>query len=513
MPAAMTLLLSALLAFPHAALAQEGGGGHHDHGGHEASPLAGPLSWGFLTFGAVVIAAVSLILFTGGRPKSVTASDFEKLTGVGGYLAKMRLFSRNARLFMVHVVGMDVIYGTWMVVFNLYLLAVGFDVAFVGLRILLASIASAVASVPAGLISDRIGRKLSFILGDGIGAATSLIAISTQDPTLLLVTAVVGGAFGALHGVAEPAFMAENSENYERVHLFSVSDGTRTAAAIIGSALAGLTPLLFVSADASAKVGLYRAVAYIGIGGWFASLIPAILLRQTAQPKSPREASNNQSLFKQLFGNVKHPDRVWRLTAPEVLVGFGAGFALPLMNVFFKQNLGSPEVEIGATFAAGQAFLVVGSFLAPFFAARLGKVKSITFTRLLSVPFILLIAFSPDVGTAFGSVLTVAGLAYIARITLMNMASPVRSAFGMEILDPAERGTQVGIQLALSSALAGAASYFGARLMDAGDFRTPFFIMAGCYLAATALFWQFFAGREKQLAPVVPAEAGSAAGD
>jgi len=95
----------------------------------------------------------------------------------------------------------------------------------------------------------------------------------------------------------------------------------------------------------------------------------------------------------------------------------------------------------------------------------------------------------------------------------MNMASPVRSAFGMEILDPAERGTQVGIQLALSSALSGAASYFGARLMDAGDFRTPFVIMAGCYLAATALFWQFFARQEKQLAPAVPAEAEAAAGD
>ena len=205
---------------------------------------------------------------------------------------------------------------------------------------------------------------------------------------------------------------------------------------------------------------------------------------------------------------MKHPERIWKLTAPDVLIGFGAGFALPLMNVFFKQGLGSVEVEIGATFAAGQAFLVVGSFLAPLVAVRLGKVRSVVFTQLASVPFILLIAFSPDVGGAVGSVFTVAGLAYIARITLMNMAAPVRSAFGMEILDPAERGTQVGIQLALSSALSGAASYAGARLMDAGDFRTPFFLMAGCYLIANVLFWQFFAGREEQLV-LAPATAAS----
>lgn len=122
-----------------------------------------------------------------------------------------------------------------------------------------------------------------------------------------------------------------------------------------------------------------------------------------------------------------------------------------------------------------------------------------------SVPFILLLAFSPDVGSAFGSVLTVAGLAYVARITLMNMASPVRSAFGMEILNPAERGTQVGIQLALSSALSGGAAYIGARMMDDGDFRTPFLAMAICYLVANILFWQFFGGREKE-----PALAGAA---
>jgi MFS family permease len=385
--------------------------------------------------------------------------------------------------------------------FNLYLLAVGFDIAFIGLRILLAAGTRAVFSIPAGIISDRVGRKLSFILGDGMGAVMSLIAISTANPTLLLVTAVIGGVFSSLHGVAEPAFMAENSEDFERIHLFSVSDGTRTAAAIIGSALAGLVPLMFASGDPVANVELYRMVAYIGIGGWFASLIPAVMLRQVGTPKVAIQG------LRSLFAGVKHPGRIWRLTAPEVVLGLGAGFALPLMNVFFKQNLDSPEVEIGATFAAGEAFLVVGAFMAPLIVARLGKVKSVVFTRMAAIPFILLIAFSSDIGSAFGSVLTVAGLAHISRITFMNMASPVRSAFAMEILDPSERGTQVGIQMALASGLSGLASYAGAQLMNSGDFQTPFFLMAGCILVSNLMFWYFFAGPEEVLAPV-PALSG-----
>lgn len=473
---------------------------------HEASAIAGSLAWGFLGFGALVIAAVSWILFTGKATpgQAATATAFEGMTGVGGYIGKMRLFSRNARLFMVHVVGMDVIYGTWAVLFNLYLLAVGFDVAFIGLRILLAAGTRALLAIPAGMISDRIGRKLSFILGDGIGALMSLIAISTTSAELLLVTGVIGGVFSALHGVAEPAFMAENSEDFERVHLFSVSSGTRTAAAIIGSALAGLVPLIFAGTGEEAIVGLYRTVAYVGIGGWFASLIPAVMLRQTAAP-APAPIQGLRSIF----AGVKHRDRIFRLTAPEVVIALGAGFTLPLMNVFFQQNLGSPAVEIGTTFAAGEAFLVVGAFLAPLVAARLGKVRSVVFTRLASIPFILLIGFSPDLAGAFGSVFTIAGLAYIARITFFNMASPVRSAFAMEILDPGERGTQVGIEMALASSLSGLASYVGARLMGVGDYTTPFLVMAGCYLIATLMFWQFFAGREADLS--LAAEVGAEA--
>lgn len=499
-PSFLKIALALFLVFAMPATAQA-------HGGEgEASVIAGALAWGFLAFGALVIAVVSLILFAGRsrRNRATSAADFESLTGFRGYVGKMRLFSRNARLFMIHVVGMDVIFGTWTVLFNLYLLAVGFDIAFIGLRILLAAITRAALSIPAGLISDRMGRKLSFILGDGMGAVMSLIAISTANPALLLVTAVIGGAFSALHGVAEPAFMAENSEDFERVHLFSVSDGTRTAAAIIGSALAGLVPLVFAGAGEGARVELYRAVAYVGIGGWFASLIPAVMLQQVA---TPRIASQG---WRSLFAGVRHPGRIWRLTAPEAVLGLGAGFALPLMNVFFRQNLGSPEVEIGATFAAGEAFLVVGAFLVPLVAARLGKVRSVVYTRLAAIPFILLIAFSPDVGGALGSVLTVAGLAHVLRITMMNMASPVRSAFAMEILDPSERGTQVGLELALSSALSGGASYLGAQLMNAGDFRTPFFLMAACILAASLMFWGFFARREEDLI-LAPALGGAEA--
>src|SRR5262245_27742476 len=114
------------------------------------------------------------------------------------YVDAVRHFSRNARLYLVHIVGMDMIHGTWEVLFNLYLLAL-FEpthgvvifgqhihaIEFVGLRLAIGAIASGVVSLPAGLLSDRIGRKASFILGDGMGAVISLLNVLIVDPVFL----------------------------------------------------------------------------------------------------------------------------------------------------------------------------------------------------------------------------------------------------------------------------------------------------------------------------------------
>ncbi len=156
--------------------------------------------------------------------------------GFGEYIQRIREFSTNAKLYIVHIVGMDVIYGTWQVLFNLYLLnvfasGVSFEffgipltmsaVQLIGARLLVYGVAGAIVALPVGMISDRIGRKYSFILGDYVGAIIALGNITTLNPTILLITPIFESAFGTLHGVSEPAFMAENSDPAERVHLFS----------------------------------------------------------------------------------------------------------------------------------------------------------------------------------------------------------------------------------------------------------------------------------------------------
>lgn len=422
-----------------------------------------------------------------------TPSVDRDATGLAGYIEKIKLFSYNARLYLLHVIGMDLIHGTWDVIFNLYLLAAGFGVDFIGLRILISGVSRSIAAIPMGWVSDRIGRKAGFILGDGVGAAIALVQIMTVNPAVLLIAPVIGSFFGALHEVTEPAFMAENSEKRERVHLFSVSDGLRTLSAMVGSLIAGFLPLWVANAFGFNKLDAYRIATFIGIAWWFLSLAPAVMLRTYQQPETVLNTKNPKG-FSALWKSVKNPILIARFVTIDALIALGAGFVVPLFNVFFKEGVHAHEHEIGVTFATGSAFLAIAALLSPFVVERLGKVRAVFYTRLLSVPFILVMAFASEVGADVGalSVLSVAGMAYVARTMFMNMSNPAASAFSMETLDPGERATFIGCSTAAYGVLTGLGGLLGSRMMDAGDFRTPFLIMSAMYLLSTALYWVFF---------------------
>ena len=116
------------------------------------------------------------------------------------------------------------IYGSFNVLFNLCLLTLWSDVRFVALRLTISFIASAITAitaVPAGLVSDCIGRKASFILGDGIGAIVALVMIHARSEALLLAGPAFAAFFGNLRHTSEAAFTAESSKPLERIHLFS----------------------------------------------------------------------------------------------------------------------------------------------------------------------------------------------------------------------------------------------------------------------------------------------------
>ncbi|MCH8206090.1 MAG: MFS transporter [Chloroflexi bacterium] len=416
-------------------------------------------------------------------------------TFVSDYMAKTREFSRNANLYVLHVIGMDMIHGSFNVLFNLYLLAIGFDIRFIGLRLMIGFVASAATALPAGLVSDRIGRKASFILGDGVGAVIALVMISTRSEAVLLAGPAVGAFFGNLHHTSEGAFMMENSRSSERVHLFSVAGSFRTFSAMAGALFAGLVPALFI--DDIGKVDAYRYATYAGLALWFLSLIPALMLRSVEALERPEQqgdgpAESGRSL-RTLFSGIRHPRRIVYFVITSAIIAVGTAAVVPLLNVVFHEgDVHASEGEIGLVFAGGEFALAVATLAVPLLAVRMLKVDGIAITRLLALPFVLGMALLPLLLDQGALLLLLVGASYAGRTTIFRMSGPLDDAFNMEVLDARERATSTGLEIAVGGAVAAVAITVGSRLMDSGDFTTPFLIMAVAYVASTLIYWRVF---------------------
>ena len=411
------------------------------------------------------------------------------------YLAKTREFGRNANLYVLHVIGMDMIHGSFNVLFNLYLLAIGFDVRFIGIRLMIGFIASAVTAVPAGLVSDRIGRKASFVLGDGVGAVIALVMISTRNETVLLAGPALAAFFNNLHHTSEAAFMMENSRPSERVHLFSVSGSFRTFSAMAGALAAGLIPALFI--DDVGKVTAYRFATYAGLSLWFLSLIPALMLRSVDAEEQPEKeflaADGKKRGIRGLFSGIKHPRRIGYFVLTSGILALGAAAVVPLLNVVFHEGqTHADEGEIGVIFALGGLGLAIATLGVPLLAARMLKVDAITLTRLMAIPFVLALGLLPLLLDEGALLLLLVGASHIGRVTIFRVSAPLDDAFNMEVLDARERATSTGLEIGVGGAVSAVAILVGSRLMDSGDFTTPFIILAVAYLASTLIYRRVF---------------------
>lgn len=415
------------------------------------------------------------------------SQENSSLSPIRGYFNKIRRFSRNARLLLSASALNGLAFGIWGVIFNLHLLRLGFQEDFIGFLFLVSGITFGLAALPAGIICDKIGRKTSFLTGATFTALFNSIQVFTSDSTVLLFSSFLGGLLGPVSWVAQSPFIMENSEPEERTHLFSVSFTVFLIFSMIGNLLGGNLPRMLGSilGVASDSVLAFRATLVFSIVFLSSALLPYYMIRERRKQRSKEVTLSGFSLK-----NVRNRRVIGKLTLTAGLVGLGAGFIVPLFNVFFTRKLVATPEQVGLIFALGDITVAIGTLLAPVVSSRLGKVRAVAFSQLISIPFIFGIALSPNLGLA--------AISYLARGSLMNMAGPIRNNFAMEVVLEGERATTSGLAImadniprAISAGLAG-------QLMKMGNYDLPYFVTSILYFVASALFLTFFRKMKKK---------------
>jgi len=401
----------------------------------------------------------------------------------------VRAFSRNARLYLLNVIIVGAAMGVFRLLFNFYVLSLGYDQALLGTLITVSSLTALLAALPMGYLADLLGRKNSLLISGALMSVSIMVIVIWPTQEMLYAMNVVSGLGQSLAAVTMAPFLMENSGEKERTYLFSFSSGLQMAMASAGNWIGGYLPTWI---GTTRDVPAISSEAYAG-ALMVVSLTVAVGLIPLAMLRTPRMQRSERSLFAPLAFASKQPALLSKMILPILITSIGAGLIMPFMNVFFRQVHHQPDPVIGSLFAWGSLAMGAGLLLAPPLAERMGKIQLVVATQTLSIPFLIILGFSP--------IFWMSAIAYYIRLALMNMSSPVYQTFVMEQVEPSARATVASlVSMAWSFGWAFSPTISGYLQVQYG-FGPSFLGTIILYTISTIMYYAFFIRGKQRTSP------------
>jgi MFS family permease len=397
------------------------------------------------------------------------------------YIQALRAFGPSLRRFLLTTLCMTMVpFGIMAVLFNLYLLRLGFDARYIGLLAGLGQLVWAAAALPAGMLSNRIGLRNSIMTGNALfGAALASMLLVELLPRELWETWLLGGQILLNIGVAMltvniPPYMMAVTGERERKHAFSVLAALIPAAAFLGSVIAGVLPGMLARQGGLSleEAQPYRLALWLGPLLCWVSLLPLL------------GADRGRVVVQAGAGGTKERAPLGLLAFWTVTVFFasmGEGAVRTFFNVFLDMQLNVLPATIGFVMGVAQLLPIAVALALPLLMLRWG-----TGYTLLGAILMLAACLVP---IALAGTLWVAAGAYVAVVATFTAVGTTRDLFGQELVTPRWRTSSQGmamIGMALGWATAGVV---GGALIESVGFGALFLAGAAAAVLAAALLW------------------------
>jgi MFS family permease len=392
------------------------------------------------------------------------------------YMDKIRLISRDARLTIAAWMFSAFGFGINDVLFNLYLLEAGFGEDFLGFFLSISMFLAGGLAILAGMVADRYSRKKILLVSNSILFIAIFIQYSTISPFYLLVSQLLYGIGFGFTNVCWQPYTTSITTTEERVHVFSVRFAFFLVASLLGSLIGGFLPTIWTNLGFA--VDLLTAYRF----SLWTALVPLALVVLTIIPMTTDIVDKRRRRFG--FGNVRNRGFIGKYAFAWTVSGLGAGMFVSFFNVFFNLAFNADSTTIGIIFAFNTLVMAAGNFASPAIVDRFGKLATIIWFQVASVPFLLSLAWSP--------VLYFAIFGFVGRALFMNIAWPVMDVFYMEGLEKEEQSTAMGVINTGDSLSRAVGLNFGGWLLAAGFLRAPYLFATVLYTVSIVLFYWFF---------------------
>lgn len=397
--------------------------------------------------------------------------------GLVDYSHHLGLFSRNARLYLLGSFLIGINFQVFMLLLNLLLKEAGYVEGDIGLVASSRAVGMSVIAIPAGILLSRVRLKPILMASCVLFAFFSYFIATTQQFVLLLGFSMLSGMAFSFYRVAAGPFYMRNSTPTERTYLFSFSFGANLLAGMIGAAGAGRLAAVIGERSGDLIWG-YQCTLFIGIGVSLLALIPFLLIRSAPPSREENRITLTRDQFRRrgrFYGKV---------FITNFMIGLGAGLIIPFLNLYFRDRFNLAPDMIGIYYSIVHGSMLIGSLAGPVLVKRLGLVRTVVITQVLSIPFMAMLSYT------FWLPLAVA--AFVLRGGLMNLGVPLVTNLGMELAEKEEQGL-VGALLMVgwtSSWMLSAA--VGGLLIEHYGYTFTMNLTIAVYLFSTVMFFRMF---------------------
>ncbi|RBP91321.1 putative MFS family arabinose efflux permease [Cytobacillus firmus] len=399
-------------------------------------------------------------------------------------------YNRNIKLAFMANILTQIGFGIFMVIYNFYIRELGYSESVNGQIISMTALATALILVPAGIASDRIGRKRAMLFGAVATGVAMLFRSMVEMQELLILFAFFTGLTTAFLQVSGIPWLAENSKADQRVHLFSIHFAIMTGANVIGNLSGGiLTDVFSLFVDQLISIRITLLVASIF---FIAGLVPILRFAEAPIEKNDVRGLKDFS-FKNLSAKNEGVKIIAMFAFAQLLIGTGAGLVIPYLNLYFADRFEASNSAIGIIISLGQAATAFAMIIGPVVVRKVGEVRAVVILQLMSLPFLLL--------TAYTEHLWLAAIGFLFRQALMNAGNPIQMSLMMSRVNDSMKGLANSVnQMVFNLGWAVMGPVSTGIVMRYGDYwgyALVFSITASLYLIGSLYFFFVFRNYNK----------------
>jgi MFS family permease len=420
------------------------------------------------------------------------------------FLSSIRTLRPAALLYLgaVTLVGFAVDGGVYTVLFNLYLVRLGYGPELIGLINGAAQLTFAISALPAGALGERYGSRNMLVVGLVLMLfGCGLLPLADILPETMRVIWLVGNEvilyFGlALYYVNTAPFLIGVIAPGQRSQIFGLQSFLLAIAAFIGGLVGGFLPAVFATmiGQTLESPAPYRFPLLIAA---FVMLPALFAIRAAKGGYTPSEAAPGDTSHLEAAPTLLVPSVIMSAIVMMGVVRFlqvsGLAAANSFFNVYLDRALLVPTAQIGTISAFARLLSAPAALATPLLARRFGNYWTCIFATLATGVMILPITFIPHWSAA--------GLSLIGILSVSSIRYTSSLVYFLELVPPERRATVSGVTEMSAGLSFTVIAFAGGYIITSFGYQALFLFGALLTMAGAATFWWYYQRFQRVASP------------